>query len=88
MVAKRHSLMNDPIVEEVRRVRDAQAARFDYDLDAIYQDIKQREKNSGLIFVQGVARQPVPPQAYQPTGTATAVPPGSNSPEAAPAAEL
>ena len=54
--------MNDPIVDEVRRVRDAHAARFNYDLDAIFQDIKEREKKSGLKFVQGVARQSMPPQ--------------------------
>ena len=48
--------MNDPIVDEVRRVRDAHAARFNYDLDAIFQDIKEREKKSGLKFVGGVAR--------------------------------
>jgi hypothetical protein len=65
--------MNDPIVDEVRRVRDAHAARFNYDLDAIFQDIKEREKNSGLKFVQGVARQPVPSQAPQPTGAASSV---------------
>jgi hypothetical protein len=52
--------MNDPIVDEVRQVRDAYAARFNYDLDAIFRDIKEREKKSGLKFVQGVARQPVP----------------------------
>ena len=80
--------MNDPIVDEVRRVRDAHAARFNYDLDAIFQDIKEREKKSGLKFVQGVARQPVPNQAPQPTGAAVSVSPDSTSPEAAPAAEL
>lgn len=52
--------MRDPIVEEVRRVRDALAARCDYDLDALYRGIKEREKISGLEFVRGVARQPVP----------------------------
>ena len=80
--------MNDPIVDEVRRVRDAHAARFNYDLDAIFQDIKEREKKSGLKFVQGVARQPVPNQAMQPTGVAISVSPDSTSPDAAPAAEL
>jgi hypothetical protein len=39
--------MNDPIVDEVRRIRDAHAARFNYDLDAIFRDIKEREKESG-----------------------------------------
>ena len=48
--------MNDPIVDEVRRVRDAHAARFNYDLDAIFEDIKEREKKSGLTFVDGSKR--------------------------------
>src|SRR5436189_1778922 len=43
--------MNDPIVDEVRRVRDAHAARFNYDLDAIFQDIKEQERKSGRQFV-------------------------------------
>ncbi len=80
--------MNDPIVDEVRRVRDAHAARFNYDLDAIFQDIKERESKSGLKFVQGVARQPMPNEALPPTEAARSVPPDSTSPEAAPAAEL
>ena len=42
------------------RVRDAHAPRFNYDLDAIFLDIKKREKESGLNFVLGVARQPLP----------------------------
>jgi hypothetical protein len=37
----------DPIVEEVRKIREAHAAKFDYDLRAIYQDLKDREKQSG-----------------------------------------
>jgi hypothetical protein len=80
--------MNDPIVDEVRRVRDAHAARFNYDPDAIFQDIKEREKKSGLHFVQGVARQPVPNQSPQPTGAAISVSSESASPEAVPPAEL
>ena len=52
--------MNDPIVEEVRRIRDAHAAMFDYDLDAIFQDIKEQEKKSGLKFVSYPPRQAAP----------------------------
>jgi hypothetical protein len=52
--------MNDPIVDEIRQVRDAHAARFNYDLDAIFRDIKEQETKSGLTFVSGVARQPPP----------------------------
>lgn len=79
--------MNDPIVDEVRRVRDAYASRFDYDLDAIFQDIKAREKASGLAFVHGVARQPALNQALQPTGAANSAFPGETSGEVTPAAE-
>ncbi len=43
--------MNDPIVDEVRRVRHAHAAKFNYDLDAIFRDIKEQEKKSGRKFV-------------------------------------
>jgi hypothetical protein len=43
--------LNDPIVDEVRRVRDEHAARFNYDLDAIFRDIKEQEKKSGRKFV-------------------------------------
>ena len=80
--------MNDPIVDEVRRVRDAHASRFNYDLDAIFRDIKEREKQSGLKFVQGVARQPEPSQTLQPTGATISVLLDSTSPEAAPTAEI
>ncbi len=55
--------MTDPIVDEVRRIRDEYAARFNYDLDLMFLDIKKREKESGLIFVDGVARQPMPSQS-------------------------
>ena len=42
---------SDPIVEEVRRARDAYAARFNYDLQAIFRDLKDREKRSGRKLV-------------------------------------
>ena len=44
-------MCRDPIVDEVRKVREAHAARFNYDLRAIYRDLKRQEKNSGRIFV-------------------------------------
>lgn len=33
--------MEDPIVEEVRRIRDAHAAQFNYDIDAIVADYQR-----------------------------------------------
>ena len=70
--------MNDPIVDDVRTVRDAHAARFNYDVMAIFLDIKKREKERGLDFVDGVARQPVSNKTLSSTealATMTAVAP-------------
>jgi hypothetical protein len=39
-------MWKDEIVEEVRRVRDEYAAKFNYDLNAIYEDIKKQEKQT------------------------------------------
>jgi hypothetical protein len=45
-------MATDPIVDEVRRVRNEHAARFNYDLKAIYRDLKQQEKVSGRRHVR------------------------------------
>jgi uncharacterized protein (DUF433 family) len=52
--------MNDPIVDEIRRIREAHAASFNYDLNAIFRDIKAQEKKSGHRFVDLVARHEEP----------------------------
>ena len=39
-------MWKDEIVEEVRKVRNEYAAKFDYDLEAIYNDIKEQEKQN------------------------------------------
>jgi hypothetical protein len=44
-------MQDDPIVKEVRRIREAYAAKFNYDLDAIFQDLRRQERESGRIFV-------------------------------------
>jgi hypothetical protein len=53
-------MWDDPIVAEVRRVREEYAARFNYDLDAIFRDIKEREKRSGRTFVSFPPRRVSP----------------------------
>jgi hypothetical protein len=39
-------MWDDSIVTEVRKVREAHAARFDYDLQAIYAALKEAEQKS------------------------------------------
>ena len=49
---------DDPIVAEVREARQAHAARFHFDIDAIFQDLKDQERRSGSTFVRFSPRHP------------------------------
>ena len=40
-------MQKDQIVEEIRNIREAHAAKFNYDLKAICADMKKKEKDSG-----------------------------------------
>jgi len=48
----------DPIVEEVRKAREAYAARFNFDLEAIYADLKAKEREGGRKHVSRPPRRP------------------------------
>jgi hypothetical protein len=50
----------DPIVAEIRRIREEHAARFNYDLWAIYEDLKEQERKSGRKFVSYPPRRSPP----------------------------
>ena len=43
--------MKDPIVEEIRKIRDAHAAKFQFDLHAICEDLRRQERESGREYV-------------------------------------
>ena len=53
-------MWEDPIVEEVRRVRAAHAVQFNNDLLAIYRDLKIEEQKSGRQFTTYPARRVIP----------------------------
>lgn len=53
-------MWRDHIVEEVRKIRDRHAAAFNYDLDAIFQDVKRQEKKSRKKFIALSAKQTEP----------------------------
>jgi hypothetical protein len=44
-------MLNDPIVEDIRRVRRAHALQFDNDLAAIVADLRRLERESGRRYV-------------------------------------
>jgi hypothetical protein len=44
-------MWEDPIVQEIRCIREAHSNRFNNDLQAIYQDFKEQEKKSKRKFV-------------------------------------
>ena len=39
--------MNNPIIDEVRRIRDEHARKFNYDLSAICADLREHQKTCG-----------------------------------------
>ncbi len=50
-------MWTDPIVEEIRRERETYAAQFNYDLEAIYQDIVRQQQESGRDFVTPASKR-------------------------------
>jgi hypothetical protein len=50
--------MRDDILREVRRIRDAYAQQFGYDLQAIHRDLKRQEQASGRRIVSFPPRRP------------------------------
>jgi hypothetical protein len=51
-------MKEDAVVAEVRRVRQAHAARFGYDLDAIVSDLRSREGKDGSPVVSHPPKRP------------------------------
>lgn len=56
--------MRDAIIDEVRRARDEHAVRFNFDLHAICEDLREKEKECGHRVVS------LPPKTrLRPTGS-------------------
>jgi hypothetical protein len=71
----------DPLVAEVRRIRDEHAARLNYDPEAIFRDIKEQERRNGRKYVSFAdeTSAPAPNQTFQATGAAIPGHTSSNS---------
>ncbi|MBI4847609.1 MAG: hypothetical protein HY808_03410 [Nitrospirae bacterium] len=50
-------MWKDGIVEDVRKVREDHARKFNHNLDAIYQDLKKQEKRGGRKVVSLPAKR-------------------------------
>jgi len=44
-------MWNDPVIEEIHKIRAEHAARFRYDLAAIVEDVRKEEQQSGKRFI-------------------------------------
>ena len=53
----------DPIIDEVRAARHAHAARFEYDISAIFHDIRAMQKRSERTYLRYPARSSAAPGA-------------------------
>ena len=63
--------MDDPIVAEVRRIREEHAEKFNYDLEAIVADLQKREAESDDVFVSFPAKR-IEPAAPKTASSQTA----------------
>ena len=52
--------MRDPIIEEMRKLREEYAAQFNHDSNAIFDDIIKRQSRGGKKLVTFPARKPNP----------------------------
>ena len=51
-------MWKDPVVEEVRRVRERHAAKYDYDLKAISKALRDEQRESGRKVVSLPPKKP------------------------------
>jgi len=52
-------MWNDPIVEEVRRVRNAHAEKFGFDLKAIAADLRAQQQKGAKLAVSLPSKKPI-----------------------------
>jgi len=51
-------MRNDPIVDEIRRIRQQHTDKFDGDLHAICEDLRRQERESGRQYTSFLPRRP------------------------------
>jgi hypothetical protein len=51
-------MSSDPVVAEIRRIREELAAQFNYDLDAIIEDARRRDATDNRKVIRLPPRRP------------------------------
>ena len=51
-------MFDDPIVAEIHQIREEYARRFNYDLDAMFRDIQEKQSRSGRTYVSFPPNRP------------------------------
>ena len=59
-------MRNDPIVAEVRAIRDEFAAQCGYDIKEIFRKLREQQAKSGLKYVRYPARRVAPTEDVRP----------------------
>ena len=54
-------MIDDPIVAEVRAIREAYAAKFNYDVHAMFEDLREQQRLSGRQYVSFPPKRIAPP---------------------------
>ena len=55
-------MRSDPIVAEIRSIRNELAAQCGYDVEAIFRRAQERQVRSGLTYVRNSARRAAQPK--------------------------
>lgn len=63
-------MWKDPVVEEVRTIRDEYARQFNYDIEAICRDLRAQEAQSGREVVSLPPKHIVPTKGHSGTEAA------------------
>ena len=67
-------MTNDPIVAEVRAIRDQLAAQCGYDMKELFRQLRKRQIDSRRKYVRYSARRIVPIEAFRATARDTESP--------------
>lgn len=58
-------MWEDPIVEELHRIREEHAREFNFDIAAIYEDLKKQEAKSDRKIISSLPRKDRPRNRFR-----------------------